>query len=53
MDAMAHLQQSLPMVSLRLNTSKSHFTYFHDHLTPLTAAVRSTLAANDIELHHD
>ena len=39
MAALTHLQQLLPAVSLRLNTAKRHFTYFHDSLTPLTAAV--------------
>ena len=51
--ALDHVQQSLPAVSLQLNTAKSHFTYFHDHLTPLTATVCRTLSANDIQLHHD
>ena len=53
MAALGHVQQSLPAVSLQLNTSKSHFTYFHDHLTPLTATECRTLSANDIQLHHD
>ena len=53
MAALTHLQQSLPAVSLRLNTAKSHFTYFHDSLTPLTAAVLGSLSANNIQLHHD
>ena len=53
MAALSHLQQSLPAISLQLNTAKSHFAYFHDHLTPLTSAVLSTLSANDIQLHHD
>ena len=51
--ALSHLQQSLPAVSLQLNTAKSNFAYFHDSLTPLTSAVLSTLSANDIQLHHD
>ena len=50
--ALGHVQQSLPAVSLQLNTAKSHFTYFHDHLTPLTAAVLGVLSASNIELHH-
>ena len=41
-----------PSASLHLNTAKSHFTYFHDNLTPLTAATLSTLSANNIQLHH-
>ena len=53
MAALGHVQQSLPAVSLQLNTAKSHFTYFHDHLTPLTATECRTLSANDIQLHHD
>ena len=53
MAALSSLQQSLPAVSLQLNTAKSHFAYFHDSLTPLTSAVLSTLSANDIQLHHD
>ena len=53
MAALSHLQRSLPAVSLQLNTAKSHFTYFHDSLTPLTAAVCRTLSVNDIQLHHD
>ena len=53
MAALRRLQQSLPAVSLHLNTAKSHFAYFHDSLTPLTSAVLSTLSANDIQLHDD
>ena len=51
--ALDRLQPSLTAVSLQLNTAKSHFTYFHDSLTPLTATVRDTLSANNIQLHHD
>ena len=53
MAALSHLQLSLPAVSLQLNTAKSHFTYIHDQLTPLTAATLSSLSANNIQLHHD
>ena len=53
MAALEHVQQSLPSVSLQLNTSKSHFTYFHAHITPLTATILNTLSSNDIKLHHD
>ena len=53
MAALSHLQRSLPAASLQLNTAKSHLTYFHDHLTPLTADTLSTLSANNIQLHHD
>ena len=52
MAALGHLQSALPQASLQLNTAKSHFTYFHDHLTPLPAAVRGTLSAHNIEYHH-
>ena len=52
MAALSHLQSALPQASLQLNTAKSHFTYFHDHLTPLSAAVRGTLSAHNIEYHH-
>ena len=51
--ALDHLKQAMPAVSLQLNTAKSHITYFHDHLSPLTASTLSSLSANDIELHHD
>ena len=53
MTALERLQPSLTAVSLQLNTGKSHLTYFHDSLTPLTATVRDTLSANNIQLHHD
>ena len=52
MAALGHLQSALPQASLQLNTAKSHFTYFHDHLTPLSAAVLGTLSAHNIEYHH-
>jgi hypothetical protein len=51
-EALTQLQRTLPAASLQLNTAKSHFTYFHDSLTPLTAATLSTLSANNIQLHH-
>lgn len=47
------LQSSLSAVSLQLNTAKSHFTYFHDRLTPLSASVLSTLSTSNIQHHHD
>ena len=53
MAALSHLQQSLPAVSLQLNTAKSRFAYFHDHLTPLTAEVLAALSANNLQLRHD
>ena len=52
MAALSHLQSVLPAASLQLNTAKSHFTYFHDHLTPLSTAVRGTLSTHNIECHH-
>ena len=53
MEALSHLQHSLPAVSMQLNTAKSHFAYFHDQLTPLTSSVLGALSTNDIQLHHD
>ena len=53
MAALTHLQHSLPQASLQLNTAKSHMTYFHGHLTPLTATVLDRLSTNNIQLHHD
>ena len=50
--ALGHLQSALPQASLQLNTAKSHFTYFHDHLTPLSATVLGALSAHNIEYHH-
>ena len=50
--ALSHLQSTLPQASLQLNTAKSHFTYFHDHLTPLSATVLGALSAHNIEYHH-
>ena len=52
-EALSHLQRSLPAASLQLNTAKSHFTYFHDHLTPLTAAALGTQSATNIQLHDE
>src|SRR6202012_6052664 len=43
----------LPSKSLKLNTDKSHFAYFHDELTPLSERVRTSLAHHNIEYHHD
>ena len=53
LEALSRLQHSLPPVALQLTTAKSHFTYFHDHLTPLTLTARNVLSAADIQLHHD
>jgi hypothetical protein len=53
MDALSELQALLPSRSLNLNTDKSHFAYFHDELTPLSAKVRTSLAHHNIEYHHD
>ena len=52
MAALTHLQSALPQASLQVNTAKSHFVFFHDSLTPLSAAVRDTLSAHNIEYHH-
>ena len=52
MAALSHMQHALPLASLQLNTAKSHFVYFHDRLTPLSAAARDTLSAHNIECHH-
>ena len=53
MDALSELQTLLPTRSLKLNTNKSHFAYFHDELTPLSEKVRTSLASQNIEYHHD
>ena len=53
MDALQQLQTALPAMSLQLNTSKSHFTYFHDRLTPLPGEVRHVLSDSNIEYHHE
>ena len=53
MKALSELQRLLPTVSLQLNTSKSHFAYFHDELTPLPEQVRTTLSNHNIVCHHD
>ena len=52
MAALERLQPVLATASLQLNTAKSHFTYFHDQLTPLSATVLHTLSAGNIQLHH-
>ena len=53
MDALEQLQTALPAMSLQLNTSKSHFVYFHDLLTPLPEEVRRVLSDSNIEYHHE
>ncbi len=53
MDALQRLKTALPAMSLHLNTSKSHFTYFHDRLTPLLEEVRHVLSDSNIEYHHE
>ena len=50
--ALTHMQHTLPQASLQLNTAKSHFVYFHDQLTPLSATVRDMLSVHNIECHH-
>jgi hypothetical protein len=51
--ALSALQTLLPAVSLRCNTAKSHFAYFHDESAPLTRSARRQLADFDIKLHED
>src|ERR1700677_1183194 len=53
MKALKHMQTRLPGLSLQLNTSKSHFTYFHDERTPLSKQVRTELSNCNISYHHD
>ena len=52
----SHLEQESSLGSCRRNECMltSHtFTYFHDHLTPLTANTLDTLSSNNIQLHHN
>jgi hypothetical protein len=51
MKALATLQELLPAVSLDVNTSKSHFAYFHGDDEPLPRSIVQTLAENDIQRH--
>jgi hypothetical protein len=51
--ALAALQRLLPAVSLRCNTAKSSFAYFHQDAAPLPASVLRTLAGQDIAIQHD
>jgi hypothetical protein len=51
MKALTALQTLLPTVSLRCNTAKSHFAYFHQEAAPLNAAILHTLAQQDITVH--
>ena len=53
MKALEQLQTTLPAILSQLNTSKSHFVYFHDHLTPLSEEVRRVLSDSNIEYHHE
>lgn len=53
MKALTVLQRILPKASLRCNTSKSHFAYFHQDESPLLRSVRDTLADQDIHFHDD
>ena len=49
--ALSALQQELPAISLTVNTSKSHFAYFHGDEAPLPRSILQTLADHDIQLH--
>jgi hypothetical protein len=53
MKALTALQTLLPAVSLKCNTAKSHFAYFHRDTAPLNASVLQTLAQHDITIHDD
>jgi hypothetical protein len=49
MKGFAALQRLLPTVSLKCNTAKSQFAYFHDDTAPLLRSIRETLAEHNIE----
>jgi hypothetical protein len=51
--ALTALQTLLPSVSLKCNTAKSHFAYFHADTAPLNASLLQTLAQHDINVHND
>ncbi|MDB5910672.1 MAG: uncharacterized protein JWP34_4786, partial [Massilia sp.] len=53
MKAFTALQQLLPEVSLQCNTSKSHFSYFHQEDAPLMRSIRKALAEHNIQLHEE
>ena len=53
MKALTALQTLLPAVSLKCNTAKSHFAYFHRDTAPLNASVLQTLSQHDISIHDD
>ena len=49
--ALAALKEMLADISLKVNTSKSHFAYFHRDEEPLPRSILQTLADNDIQRH--
>ena len=51
MKALAALKEMLADISLKVNTSKSHFAYFHGDEEPLPRSILQTLADNDIQRH--
>ena len=51
MKALAALKEMLADISLEVNTSKSHFAYFHGDEEPLPRSILQTLADNDIQRH--
>ena len=53
MVALDALQRLLPSVSLKCNTAKSHFAYFHQDDAPLMQSIRDRLAENNIEEHFE
>ena len=53
MKALAALQQKLPDLKLRCNNAKSCMAYFHHDDEPLPAAIRHSLADQDIATRLD
>ena len=51
MKALGVLKQMLADIALKVNTSKSHFAYFHGDEEPLPRSILQTLADNDIQRH--
>ena len=49
--ALPPAEHTLPETLLQLNTARSHFSYFHDQLTPLPTAVLSTLSAHSMKCY--
>ena len=52
MAALHQLQQSLPELNLYINTSKSHFAYFHSDTHPLSPHVLDMCDNNRIPIEH-